>query len=532
MAADVDKRIPKDESKISPQNEHRAPGSGSRVSRGMWSLLVVAAVPLLAFGIKYYQDAQLVRRHEESARALGAEGLFLFSSLDTDHDLYLSPEEFKPIAEKLTGITPPVDFEEEVTYDPNGETLTVEARMQPLLFDSMTKSKDGFLGVSHSSLSGLRSWKSPSVPSSSFSAGQFRAFLPPKNKVEVGDTWWVIPSELNIFTGYLPNNRYHPPTPKGKEVLIHSLLSMFHPRPFIKSRFAPQGTVACIRASNDFYYDIVFRIHAEFQLNDVPDFPFWFTPGQFTGNIVLSKDASHVRHFHLHVPSDRSLNVDMEWLYGASESSNMEVDIGYLPQLELQSTGPSTPSIITDEEGNIIDRRDGNNEPIQFVFEDIHWASEISQQEAARRLELTLYPFKKVSYLPFSEAFERAEAEKKLVHSILLWGALDDQSCNTLRNSAHLTVLSCSFFKLLYFNERARLHLEKYSFPVEMMVALPNGTIVHHINANFFLDQTAMKPEEEGATFSFSGGFEDPSTSTYIAFLKEGLEKAKEYLVQ
>lgn len=25
--------------------------------------------------------------------------------------------------------------------------------------------------------------------------------------------------------------------------------------------------------------------------------------------------------------------MDMEWLYGASESSNMEVDIGYLPQV-------------------------------------------------------------------------------------------------------------------------------------------------------------------------------------------------------
>lgn len=48
-----------------------------------------------------------------------------------------------------------------------------------------------------------------------------------------------------------------------------------------------------------------YRIHAEFQLNDVPNFPFWFTPGQFTGNIVLSKDASHVRHFHLYVPNDR-----------------------------------------------------------------------------------------------------------------------------------------------------------------------------------------------------------------------------------
>uniref|UniRef100_A0A3Q2W5Y1 Selenoprotein N n=1 Tax=Haplochromis burtoni TaxID=8153 RepID=A0A3Q2W5Y1_HAPBU len=552
MAADVDKRIPEEEKKIAPQNGKQSPGSRSWICRGMWTWVVVCAVPLFAFGIKYYQDAQLLKRHEESVRTLGAEGLFLFSSLDTDHDFYLSPEEFKPIAEKLTGITNPADFEEEAIHDPNGETLTLEAKMQPLLLDSMTKSKDGFLGVSHSSLSGLRSWKSPVVPSSSFSASQFRVFLPPKNKIEVGDTWWVIPSELNIFTGYLPNNRYHPPTPRGREVLIHSLLSMFHPRPFIKTRFAPQGAVACIRASNDFYYDIIFRIHAEFQLNDIPDFPFWFTPGQFTGNIVLSKDASHVRLFHLYVPNNRSLNVDMEWLYGASESSNMEVDIGYLPQLELQSAGPSTPSVITDEQGNIIDRRDSSNEPIQFVFEEIHWTSEISQEEAARRMEVTFYPFKKVSYLPFSEAFDRAQAEKKLVHSILLWGALDDQSCSgrtlretVLESSPVLALLNQSFISSWSLvkelenlqqnpalSEKARLHLEKYSFPVEMMVALPNGTIVHHINANFFLDQTAMKPEEEEATFSFSGGFEDPSTSTYISFLKEGLEKAKEYLAQ
>lgn len=36
-----------------------------------------------------------------------------------------------------------------------------------------------------------------------------------------------------------------------------------------------------------------------------------------------------------HLPA-RSLNVDMEWLYGASESSNMEVDIGYIPQVSTQ----------------------------------------------------------------------------------------------------------------------------------------------------------------------------------------------------
>lgn len=44
-----------------------------------------------------------VSPQEESVRILGMEGLFLFSSLDSDRDSYLSPEEFKPIVEKLTG---------------------------------------------------------------------------------------------------------------------------------------------------------------------------------------------------------------------------------------------------------------------------------------------------------------------------------------------------------------------------------------------------------------------------------------------
>uniref|UniRef100_A0A8K9X4R3 Uncharacterized protein n=1 Tax=Oncorhynchus mykiss TaxID=8022 RepID=A0A8K9X4R3_ONCMY len=37
---------------------------------------------------------------------------------------------------------------------------------------------------------------------------------------------------------------------------------------------------------------------------------------------------------------------------------------------------------------------------------------------------------------------------------------------------------------------------------------MPQGEInlnVHHIDANYFLDETSMKPQED-ATFSFSGG--------------------------
>lgn len=63
MAADVDKSIPEEEKKIAPQNGKQSPGSRSWICRGMWTWVVVCAVPLFAFGIKYYQDARLLKRH-------------------------------------------------------------------------------------------------------------------------------------------------------------------------------------------------------------------------------------------------------------------------------------------------------------------------------------------------------------------------------------------------------------------------------------------------------------------------------------
>lgn len=34
-----------------------------------------------------------------------------------------------------------------------------------------------------------------------------------------------------------------------------------------------------------------------------------------------------------------------------------------------------------------------------------------------------------IEYVPFPDAFGRAQQEHKLVHSVVLWGSLDDQSC-------------------------------------------------------------------------------------------------------
>lgn len=72
--------------------------------------------------------------------------------------------------------------------------------------------------VSRLALSGLRNWTTAALPSAVFAARHFRPFLPPQGQVELGEPWWIVPSELSVFTGYLSNNRFYPPPPKGKEV--------------------------------------------------------------------------------------------------------------------------------------------------------------------------------------------------------------------------------------------------------------------------------------------------------------------------
>lgn len=85
---------------------------------------------------------------------------------------------------------------------------------------------------------------------------------------------------------------------------------------------------------------LCFRIHCEFQVNEPPKLPFWVTPAQFTGNLVISKDGLSVKHFNLYLPSDRKLNVDMEWITkladtATGEGEQMEVEIAYQPKMAI-----------------------------------------------------------------------------------------------------------------------------------------------------------------------------------------------------
>lgn len=115
-----------------------------------------------------------------------------------------------------------------------------------------------FLQTSRSSLSSLDSWKTPKEEMTAFPASAFRPLLP-ENHIQVSKVYTIIKSKLNMMTNQLSSNRYFPPRVKGKEIIVHRLLSVFHSRPFVHSRFGPQGTVAVVKAVSADYVDIVFR---------------------------------------------------------------------------------------------------------------------------------------------------------------------------------------------------------------------------------------------------------------------------------
>ena len=124
---------------------------------------------------------------------------------------------------------------------------------------------------------GLKAWKRSVVEWKNFGVGQLNGLLPqdPSLLDKLGEVYWLLepPEELKMGPS-LSSNRYYPPMLVDEsEIIIHRLLAMVHPRPFVLTRFAPQGSVACVRAYNDRFIDIVFR-SVGFQITPVGR-PLW-----------------------------------------------------------------------------------------------------------------------------------------------------------------------------------------------------------------------------------------------------------------
>jgi len=217
----------------------------------------------------------------------------------------------------------------------------------------------------------------------------FQGFLP-KKSVSVGDTWKI-----------------------DREAALQ-LLKQLAEKPQFKMRISPgtikinigsrtfeigrgtDGLWALLRAYNDTYAEIVFRIHAEFALEDG-----WFTPSQFAGRLVIDRTQAKVAFFEMSVP-EGTLNFDVNRQH--KNSSSYETDAGFCPQIGLLAG-------------------------TQAITSDTQFTEAITQEEAERRLIHRFYKSEQIEWVAMDKALEIARSLQRPIHVVSINGPLTDEAC-------------------------------------------------------------------------------------------------------
>lgn len=201
----------------------------------------------------------------------------------------------------------------------------------------------------------------------------FQAFLPPTS-VNVGDIWELDSEGILTFL-----RQFHPgATP---QLTVFSSRTRRH-----------EGMKACLRAISPEYAEIVFRIHVQFRLH-APGAR--LLPAQFTGRLILNLHEHSVYQFSLSLPT-RNSNVDINFLGCA--------DMAFVPRMALCYLSDAS-------------------------LHDLAWEASISEQDARQKLARAFYKFVDIEWTPIEGTVERAEATNRPIHAVVLFGALDDESC-------------------------------------------------------------------------------------------------------
>lgn len=219
------------------------------------------------------------------------------------------------------------------------------------------------------------------IPERVYSEREFSPLLMPESVQSVGQVW-----ELD-------------------EDDVAEILLQFHPRPSLHivsrgRRAGPDGAFALLRAVSPTHLDIVFRIHAEFDIaNNV-----WLTPACFWGRMIVDKNAGTVEYFRLWLPTDNYLNMHLTVRESIAGVVDNKRDIVHVDQMELVSANRELP-------------------------DSLEWSDSIEMAAAQHQLKKVFYVFENINWVPWEQAQSIAADQHKPIFAIVLWGALDDQSC-------------------------------------------------------------------------------------------------------
>ena len=212
-------------------------------------------------------------------------------------------------------------------------------------------------------------------PEQQHSVSVFQSFLPTK-PVSVGECWQIQESGVLVLLRQL-----------------HTALNL----DVDDDSGDAAGLWACLRAYNDRFADIAFRIHAAFKLEDG-----WLAPSQFAGHFIIDRLEGKIAFFEMSVP-EGTVNLDIGWKEDKEDSYSI-TDAGFCSQIQLRAGG-----------------RD--------VAQNIEFLTSITQEAAERVLAERFYKSEQINWVSPYQAVEMAEEQVKLIHAISIDGPLADESC-------------------------------------------------------------------------------------------------------
>jgi hypothetical protein len=169
-------------------------------------------------------------------------------------------------------------------------------------------------------------------------------------------------------------------------------------------RPGPAGAFGIVRALSPSHAEILFRVHAEF---DLLDGSVVYTPACFLGRMLVDREAGTVAALEMHVPTDRPVNVNILLTFPHPELPKNEVT-----NIVFEHVEPMELS------GGDLQR-----------LEAVTWDDELDLESAHERLKSAFYKFLDIGWVPTEQAVALAQEAHKPILAVVLTSPLDDQSC-------------------------------------------------------------------------------------------------------
>jgi hypothetical protein len=135
--------------------------------------------------------------------------------------------------------------------------------------------------------------------------------------------------------------------------------------------------------------------------------------------MIVDKQAGTVESFRLWLPTDQPLNVHLTVAESTPRGATKSIIFRKIEQGDR---------VVAKRDIVHVERMEMTSANAELA-EQRDWLDSIDMSAAQRQLKQAFYAFENINWVPWKTALATAAEQHKPILAIVLWGALDDQSC-------------------------------------------------------------------------------------------------------